>query len=254
MAAARRPGAWYPDTASRSDDDERMDIDYATALHRLTKAYDGIDRLVAALTRDDLLEFSRCRGWVVADVLFHVLCDAQRALIALASPHPGLSDRDFVTYWRGLAGDRDPIPGTWSIKRSAAAFRDGLGSIALWQETSPAAVRAAGAADPNGHVTTQGHVLAVPDFLMTLATEAAIHHLDMTLHLPTARQPHPDALAAAVDSLDGLARTTDSGAGAVGDTMRPTTWTAEQYVLKATGREALSAGEATQARGYPLLS
>jgi hypothetical protein len=65
-----------------------MDIDYDTALDRLTRAYGGIDRLAGALTRDDLLEFSRCRGWVVADVLFHVLCDAQRALIALASPRP----------------------------------------------------------------------------------------------------------------------------------------------------------------------
>lgn len=227
-----------------------MNVDYATALHRLTKAYNGIDRLAAVLTRDELLEFSRCRGWVVADVLFHVLCDAQRALIALASPHPGPSDRDFVTYWRGLAGDRDPVPGTWSIKRSAAAFRDGLGSIALWQETAPAAVRAAGAADPNGYVTTQGHVLAVPDLVMTLATEAAIHHLDMTVHLAAAPTPDPDALAAAVDTLDGLSPPADA------DTVagRPPHWSAEQYVLKATGREALSTDEVAQVRGYPLLS
>lgn len=228
-----------------------MDIDYDTALRRLTKAYDGIGRLTAALTRDDLLEFSRCRGWVVADVLFHVLCDAQRALIALASPHPGPSDRDFITYWRGLAGDRDPVPGTWSIKRSAAAFRDGLGSIVLWQETAPAAVRAAGAADPNGYVTTQGHVLAVPDFFMTLATEAAIHHLDMTVHLPAAPAPDPDALAAAVDTLDGLSRTADAGTATDG---WPPHWSAEQYVLKATGREGLSTDEAAEVRGYPLLS
>ncbi len=222
-----------------------MGVDFSTAVRRLTAAYEGVDGLAASLTRDNLLEFSRCRGWVVADVLFHVLCDAQRALIALASPHPGPSDRDFVTYWQGFAEDRDPIPGAWSIKRLAAAFRDGLGSIALWQETAPAAVRAANAADPDGHVTTQGHVLAVPDFLMTLATEAAIHHLDMTVHLPGAPGPHPDALAAAAATLDGLGQSSDA---------RPANWSVEEYVLKATGRIPLTADEAAQTAGYPLLS
>jgi hypothetical protein len=231
-----------------------MVVDYPTARHRLTKAYEGIDRLAATLTRDDLLEFSRCRGWVVADVLFHLLCDAQRALIALASPHPGPSDRDFVSYWRGFAGDRDPIPGAWSIKRSAAAFRDGLGSVALWQETAPAAVRAAYAADPDGYLTTQGHVLAVPDFLTTLATEAAIHHLDMTVHLPAAPAPDPDALAAAVDALDGLARIADAGTVDDARPGRPPNWSAEEYVLKATGRIPLTPDEVAATSGYPLLS
>lgn len=227
-----------------------MVVDYSTARRRLAKAYEGIDRLATTLTRDDLLEFSRCRGWIVADVL----CDAQRALIALASPHPGPPDRDFVSYWRGFAADCDPIPGAWSIKRSAAAFRDGLGSVALWQETAPAAVRAAGAADPDGYVTTQGHVLAVPDFLMTLATEAAIHHLDMTVHLRAAPAPDPDALAAAIDTLDGLARI--AGAEAVNDGRpgRPPNWSAEEYVLKATGRIPLTPDEVAATSGYPLLS
>jgi hypothetical protein len=222
-----------------------MGVDFSTAVRRLTAAYEGVDSLAASLTRDNLLEFSRCRGWVVADVLFHVLCDAQRALIALASPHPGPSDRDFVTYWQGFAENRDPIPGAWSIKRSAAAFRDGLGSIVLWQETAPAAVRAANATDPDGHVTTQGHVLAVPDFLMTLATEATIHHLDMTVHLPGAPGPHPDALAAAAATLDGLGQSSDA---------RPANWSVEEYVLKATGRIPLTADEAAQTAAYPLLS
>jgi hypothetical protein len=231
-----------------------MSVDFSTAVRRLTAAYEGIDRLAASFTRNDLLEFSRCRGWVVADVLFHVLCDVQRALIALASPHPGPSDRDFVTYWPGFAGDRDPIPAAWSIKRSAAAFRDGLGSIILWRETAPAAVRAANAADPYGHVTTQGHVLAVPDFLMTLATEAAIHHLDMTVHLPTAPGLHPDALAAAVDTLDGLARIAEGGTVNGPRTARPADWSAEEYVLKATGRIPLTHDEVAATRGYPLLT
>jgi Mycothiol maleylpyruvate isomerase N-terminal domain len=164
-----------------------MGVDFSTAVRRLTAAYEGIDRLAASFTRDDLLEFSRCRGWVVADVLFHVLCDAQRALIALASTHPGPSDRDFVTYWQGFAGDRDPIP-------------------------------------------------------------AAIHHLDMTVHLPSAPGPDPDALAAAAATLDGLRESSDA------PTARPAAWTTETYVLKGTGRIPLTADEAAQTPGYPLLS
>ena len=50
------------------------------------------------------MAFSRCSGWLVADVLFHLLCDAQRALVALvalvalASPASGPPDRDFVKH------------------------------------------------------------------------------------------------------------------------------------------------------------
>jgi hypothetical protein len=141
--------------------------------------------------------------------------------------------------------DRDPIPGVWSIKRSAAALRDGLGSVLLWQETAPAAVRAASVANPDVYVSTQGHVLAVPDFLATLATEAAIHHLDMIVNLPDAPAPHTAALAIAAATLDGLA-----GSAA----LKPAAWTTEEYILKATGRLPLTADEREATRDYPLLS
>jgi hypothetical protein len=173
-----------------------MAIDYRVALDAFERAYGGISDLAAGLSRADLLAFSRCHGWVVADVLFHLLCDAQRALVALASPAPGPPDRDFVSYWTGFVTEADDsAPGAWRVRRSAAAFLDGTGVVALWQETAPAAVRAAGSAVPDGHITTQGHVLAVPDFLTTLVTEAVIHHLDMTVELRSAPSPGPQAIA-----------------------------------------------------------
>jgi len=61
-------------------------VDFQAALVGLDRAYTGVSDLAASLSRQDLLAFSRCHGWVVADVLFHLLCDAQRALVALASP------------------------------------------------------------------------------------------------------------------------------------------------------------------------
>jgi uncharacterized protein (TIGR03083 family) len=227
-----------------------MAIDYRAALVAFERAYGGIGDLAVGLSRADLLAFSRCHGWVVADVLFHLLCDAQRALVALASPAPGPPDRDFVSYWTGFVTEADDsAPGAWRVRRSAAAFLDGTGVVALWQETAPAAVRAAGSAVPDGYITTQGHVLAVPDFLTTLVTEAVIHHLDMTVGLGSAPGPGPQAIALATLTLDGLL-----GSGV----SRPVDWTAEEYLLKGTGRLPLSLqdrdtlDDATER--FPLLS
>ena len=227
-----------------------MAVEYRAALDGFGRAYSGIGELTAGLSRADLLAFSRCRGWVVADVLFHLLCDAQRALVALASPAPGPPDRDFVSYWTAFASEAEDLSAAaWWVRRSAAAFGDGTGVAASWQETAPAAVRAAGRADPDGYIATQGHVLAVADFLATLVTEAVIHHLDMIVHLPTAPSPDRHAVALATRSLDGLL-----GSGV----SRPDDWTAEEYLLKGTGRVPLSPrdrgalAEATER--FPLLS
>jgi uncharacterized protein (TIGR03083 family) len=227
-----------------------MTVEYRVALGAFERAYGGIGDLAAGLSPADLLACSRCHGWVVADVLFHLLCDAQRALVALASPAPGPPDRDLTSYWTGFAAEAgDPALAAWRVRRSTAAFRDGTGIVTLWQETAPAAVRAAASADPDGHITTQGHVLAIPDFLTTLTTEAVIHHLDMTVGLESAPSPAPEAVALATRTLDGLLGP---------DVSRPIDWTAEEYLLKGTGRVPLSARDRaeldTAAERLPLLN
>ncbi|MFU8851309.1 hypothetical protein ACNAW0_10055 [Micromonospora sp. SL1-18] len=92
--------------------------------------------------------------------------------------------------------------------RSTAAFERPSGVVRLWCDTAPAAVRAAGAAvhgtDPHGSVATQGHVIAVPDLLATLTTEAVVHHLDLVVDLPDAPPPGAVALGVAVATVDGL--------------------------------------------------
>ncbi|MGK5521948.1 maleylpyruvate isomerase N-terminal domain-containing protein [Micromonospora sp. URMC 107] len=218
----------------------------------LAQAYDGITRVVADLDDADLQRPTRCRGWLVADLLFHVLCDAQRALVALASPAEGPPDVDDVSYWRAFPPsedeDGDGARHAWWARRSAAAFDRPSGIVRLWADTAPAAVRAASAADPDGHVTTQGHVLRVPDLLATLTTEAVVHHLDLVLDLPDA--PLPGALASrvAVATMDGLLSD---------DAVRPAAWSDAEYLLKATGRvpltdrDQLELGEV--AGWFPLL-
>ncbi|MEU8259708.1 maleylpyruvate isomerase N-terminal domain-containing protein [Micromonospora sp. NPDC048999] len=218
----------------------------------LAQAYDGITRVIADLPDVDLQRPTRCRGWLVADLLFHVLCDAQRALVALASPVPGPPDVDSVSYWRPIpsGGDDGTRHARW-IRRSAAAFDRPNGVVRLWGDTAPAAVRAAGAAvhsfDPHGCVTTQGHVIAVPDLLATLTTEAVVHHLDLVVDLPDAPPPGAVALGVAVATLDGL----------LSDAVRPTCWDNQEYLLKATGRVPLTdhdRRELGEAAGrFPLL-
>ncbi|MFI6331211.1 maleylpyruvate isomerase N-terminal domain-containing protein [Micromonospora chersina] len=217
----------------------------------LAQAYDGITAVVAPLDDAGLQRPTRCRGWLVADLLFHVLCDAQRALVALASPAPGPADVDDVSYWRAFTpgGDDDAsVKHAWWARRSAAAFDRPSGVVRIWSDTAPAAARAAAAADPDGHVTTQGHVLRVPDFLATLTTEAVIHHLDLVVDLPDAPLPAADPTRVAVATVDGLLSD---------DAVRPTGRDDRDYLLKATGRvpltdrDRLELGEA--AGWFPLL-
>ncbi|MGQ5260680.1 maleylpyruvate isomerase N-terminal domain-containing protein [Micromonospora sp. ZYX-F-536] len=215
----------------------------------LAQAYDGITAVVDGRDDADLQRPTRCRGWLVADLLFHVLGDAQRALVALATPAAGPADVDDVTYWRGFpAGGDDDARHAWWVRRSAAAFDRPTGIVRLWAETAPAAVRAARAADQAGYVATQGHVLRVPDFLATLTTEAVVHHLDLTPELPGAPPPGPLAVRVAVAAMDGLLSD---------DTVRPTGWDDHEFLLKATGRlpltdrDRLELGES--AGWFPLL-
>ena len=211
----------------------------------LDHAYTGVTALVSDLDDNDLLLPSGCRGWSIADLLYHMLLDAQRALVAFATPAAGPSDVDHVTYWRVFpgAGDADAAlaHGQW-VRRSAAAFIRPTGIVPSWTETSAAAVRAAAAADPRGLVATQDHVLAVPDFIATLVTEAAIHHLDLIASLPEAAAPAPAVTTIAVSTMEGLAA--PSGL--------PEHWNAREVLLKGSGRAALTDADRRSLGAGPL--
>ncbi|MFE9689785.1 maleylpyruvate isomerase N-terminal domain-containing protein [Micromonospora sp. NPDC005806] len=216
----------------------------------LAQAYDGITAVVAGLDDAALQRPTRCRGWLIADLLFHVLCDAQRALVALASPAAGPADVDDVSYWRAFTpggNDEASLKHAWWARRSAAAFERPSGVVRLWTDTAPAAARAA-AADPDGYVTTQRHVLRVPDFLATLTTEAVIHHLDLVVDLPDAARPAAAPTRVAVATVDVLLSD---------EAVRPTGWDDREYLLKATGRLPLTdrdRRELGEAAGwFPLL-
>ncbi|MEV4640256.1 maleylpyruvate isomerase N-terminal domain-containing protein [Actinoplanes sp. NPDC049548] len=214
----------------------------------LAAAYPGITAVVAELGDADLLLPTGCRGWTVADLLLHVTLDAQRALVALHTPAEGPPDVDFVSYWRdfpsGDDADAAAAHGQW-VRRAASAFERPSGVVRLWTETAGAAVHAASTADPAAFVSTQGHVLAVPDFVATLVTEAVVHHLDLIVHLRDAAGPSEEAVGVALSTMEGLA-------GPL-----PARWSTAEALRKSTGREELTAADrqvlGERAGRFPVL-
>ena len=213
----------------------------------LTTAYDGITTVVTDRSDAELARPTRCRGWAVADLLYHQLLDAQRALIALASPVDAPPDVDAVTYW---APHKPAAP--WAadherfIREAVAAYSSPQDVVQLWSVTSAAAARAASTAPADRRVTTQRHVLTVPDLISTLVVEAVVHHLDLIVELPDASPPDAGALAHTREVFDTMLGTT-----------APADWPTADYVLAAAGRTDVPA-EIRAALGdavdrFPLL-
>jgi uncharacterized protein (TIGR03083 family) len=220
-------GAWHANVTRSSPYDSLMDR--ALAAGALGAEYALLVELTRDLTQDELVAPSGCRGWTVADLLFHMLLDAQRALVTFHSPVAGPADTDFVGYWKGFSSDVDAARAhARFVRLSAAAHADERRIVSRWEETARAALRAC-EATAAAFVTTQGHVLATGDFVATLVVEATVHHLDLTAHLRDKPPPVPQALAVTTATLDGLL-----------DGPRPDAWDDLAYIRKATGRAALA--------------
>jgi uncharacterized protein (TIGR03083 family) len=191
--------------------------------------YSLLGEIVSSLTSDDLLEASGCRGWTNTDLLFHMLLDAQRALVTFNTPAGRDPDKDYVTYWQGfVASDEGSKSHARFVRISAAAHQDPSRICDRWIESSQAAIRSCATTDLDV-VSTQGHVLTMIDFVATLVVEAAIHHLDLVKNLEERRGPAPSALSVTTATLDGLMAHA-----------RPAHWDDTTYLLKATGREPLN--------------
>ena len=230
-------------------------------LDALDAVYRNVTAVAGGLGEADLMRPSRCAGWAVADVLYHELLDARRALRTFASPADRPPDCDDVSYWTDYApagASRDGASNggapTYAeesaaharyVRIAAAAYPPG--TLAWeWSETAAAAVRA-GRACGHQAVTTQGHVLTVADFAATLAVEAAVHYLDLTVALPDAPAPEPASLALVRRVLDGLL-----------GTPVPASWDDVTAALKGTGREALTEADrhalGPSASRFPLFA
>lgn len=170
----------------------------------LGEVYDTVTATVSPLSETDFGRPTRAVAWTVRELLYHQLLDAQRALIALASPTSAAADVDEVTYWRPWRpseGDGGAAHAAFVV-RAAAAFEDPTGIVDWWRTTSRAVVRAASAPPPEQRVETQGHVITVADLASTLVVEATVHLLDLTLEVPGG--PPVGALAHTRRVLEGI--------------------------------------------------
>ena len=205
----------------------------------LTAIYGNITSAVEGLKEAQLIRPSRCAGWTVGDVLYHVLLDARRALRTFVTPTPREPDVDDISYWQGFSprsgkpfalGGAAAAAHARHVRIAASAYPPGA-LFWEWRETSAAACRAAQSC-PHQRVYAQGHSLATSDFVATLVVEATVHLLDIAISLPQANPPDATAYAAVRRVLDGLL-----GASPSMD------WDDLTYVLKGTGRLPLTAEE-----------
>ena len=110
----------------------------------LTDAYSELSRLVGSLDGTDFLQPSRCAGWSVADVILHVLLDAQRALVTFGTPATKPPSTDHVAYWRNWATQRDDAAAVAEaeharfVRISAAAYSQPRVIAQHWLTTAQA--------------------------------------------------------------------------------------------------------------------
>jgi Mycothiol maleylpyruvate isomerase N-terminal domain len=209
--------------------------------------YTLLDELAASLTDEQLLRPSRCLGWSVCDVLYHLDVGMVEILVALATPTDRPADTDFAAYWRDCCAPGEPDLGhaRW-VRLVASAYARPGGVVRHLRLTAGAALRQALAAPGDRRLEFQGHVIEMGDFLATWVVEAAVHHLDLTLELPDAPPPLPASLRVTRETLDAL----------LGEPV-PGEWDDITYALMGTGRLPLTGEEARAlgplAQRFPLF-
>ncbi|MFI6584569.1 maleylpyruvate isomerase N-terminal domain-containing protein [Embleya sp. NPDC050493] len=171
-----------------------------------SRSWTALRQAVAELRDEEFARPSGCTGWLVRDLVCHLVIDAQDVLITLVTPADTEPTRDAVTYWhvaRTPPTGEDPLDAL--IVRLAAAYQEpGLLKFHL-DDVGSAAGRAAELADPGLRVSTQDQVLTAADYLDAYVLEWTLHHLDLIAHLPKAAGPPAEGLARTRELLERIA-------------------------------------------------
>ena len=176
---------------------------------------------------------SGCRGWLVRDLVGHLVIDAQDVLITLATPAETAPTADALSCWTPTPAPPDGTdPHDALTVRLAAAYEDpGLLRDHL-EDLGGAAERAALLAEPDLPVATQGMSLTVRDYLHAYVLEWTLHHLDLIACLDPEDAPAPppvEGLAEARDMVERRLRV-----------RLPAGWSDADALRRATGRESLT--------------
>ncbi|MEV6833991.1 maleylpyruvate isomerase N-terminal domain-containing protein [Streptomyces sp. NPDC051133] len=193
---------------------------------------------VAAVPDPDFALPSGCAGWLVRDLVCHLVIDAQDVLITLVTPAGTEPTVDAFSYWKPVVPPTGEDPLDALIPRLAAAYGEPELLRFHLDDVGRAAGRAAGLADPAARVSTQGEVLTVGDYLSAYVLEWTLHHLDLIAHLPAAAAPPAETLAAARAALETIA----------GGSF-PSAFSDRDALLVGTGRRTPTDGERTALGG-----
>lgn len=188
---------------------------------------------VEDLAEADFARPSGCDGWLVRDLVCHLVIGAQDVLITLVTPATTGPTRDAVTYWEPAGTPPeggDPLDAL-TVRLAAAYQQPGLLKFHL-DDVGSAAGRAAGLADRSQPVATRGQVLTAGDYLDAYVLEWTLHHLDLTAHLPAAPGPPAAGLARSRRMLEQIARVTF-----------PASWSDTDALLVGTGRRVATGPE-----------
>ncbi|MFI9235699.1 maleylpyruvate isomerase N-terminal domain-containing protein [Streptomyces sp. NPDC053079] len=201
-----------------------------------SRSWAALRAAVAELPDEDFARPSGCAGWLVRDLVCHLIIDAQDVLITLVTPAGTEPTRDAVTYWdiaeKPPTGD-DPLDAL--IVRLAAAYEEPWLLKFHLDDVGSAAGRAAELADPALRVATRDVVLTADDYLRAYVLEWTLHHLDLIAHLPDAADPPAEGLSGARELLEKIA-----GAAF------PPSFSDKDALLVGTGRRAPSEAEKSE--------
>ena len=193
-----------------------------------SRSWAALRAAVADLDDEDFAQPSGCAGWLIRDLVCHLIIDAQDVLITLATPTDAAPTLDEVSYWDiadELPSGDDPLDAL--TVRLAAAYQEPRLLKFHLDDVGSAAGRAAELADPCGRVSTRDQVLTVADYLCAYVMEWTLHHLDLTAYLSHVPQPPAEGLARSREMLEKIA-----------GTMFPASSSDADALLVGTGRRA----------------
>ncbi|MFC9235471.1 maleylpyruvate isomerase N-terminal domain-containing protein [Streptomyces decoyicus] len=193
-----------------------------------SRSWAALRTAVAGLPDKDFEQPSGCTGWLVRDLVCHLIIDAQDVLITLVTPAETEPTVDAVTYWnienQPPTGE-DPLDAL--TVRLAAAYEEPRLLKFHLDDVGSAAGRAAALADPGVRVSTRDEVLTAGDYLTAYVLEWTLHHLDLIAHLPDTTEPPAEGLARSRAMLEQIA-----------DAAFPASFSDKDALLVGTGRRA----------------
>jgi hypothetical protein len=170
-----------------------------------TRSWTALRTAVAEVPDEDFGTPSGCAGWLVRDLVCHLVIDAQDVLITLVTPTDAEPTADAVTYWELVEPRTGEDPLDALVPRLAAAYGEPRWLRFHLDDVGAAAGRAAELADPAMRVSTQDKVLTAGDYLSAYVLEWTVHHLDLIAHLPSAAPPPAETLTAARAAFEEIA-------------------------------------------------